>query len=112
MSGALDQAIRAVVEILVEALRVEFEAALARIADLEARAKEEIDRCRLLSKKQVREILNCSLRQLNRWIAEGVLPIVWLDRRPRFDPRDIEALAQKRKLRESPGPAARMRRAA
>jgi hypothetical protein len=112
MSGVLDQAIRAVVDILVEALRAEVEAALARIVDLEAGATAEIARCRLLSKKQVREVLNCSLRQLDRWIADGVLPIVWLDRRPRFDPRDIEALAQKRKLRESPGPAARMRRAA
>lgn len=112
MSGAVDQAIRAAVDGLAEALRSEVAAALARILDLEAGARAEIDRCRLLSKKQVREILNCSLRQLNRWIADGVLPIVWLDRRPRFDPRDIEALAQTRKLRESPRPAARMRRAA
>lgn len=112
MSGAVEGAIRAAADGLAEALRGEVEAALARIVDLEAGARAEIARCRLLNKKQVREILNCSLRQLDRWIADGVLPIVWLDRRPRFDPRDIEALAQKRKLRESPGPAARMRRAA
>jgi len=80
-----------------------------RLGAVAGDAEMSIARCRLMSKNQVREALNCSMRSVDKWMKDGSLPVVWLDRRPRFDPDDVRAFCQGRKLRAVPG---RRRRAA
>lgn len=80
-----------------------------RLGAVAGQAEVDIARCRLMSKTQVCEALNCSMRSVDKWMKDGSLPVVWLDRRPRFDPEDVRAFCQGRKLKAIPG---RRRRAA
>jgi len=48
------------------------------------------DPARLLSREQVEQLLSVSRAQLWRLVRSGDLPVVYLDRRPRFLAEDIE----------------------
>lgn len=98
MNATVEEIVRSASEALVSVLRTELEAALSRLRDVEKQASAEIEGCRLLTKAQAASLLSCSRSQLDRWIALGVLPVVWLDRRPRFRPQDLKNLAERRKM--------------
>jgi hypothetical protein len=102
MISLIEDTVTAFTDALGKVLRAELEAALAKIRAITGDTELEIARCRLLSKAQVREALNCSMRSVDNWMKDGSLPVVWLDRRPRFDPDDVRAFAQGRKLRAIP----------
>lgn len=108
MTG-IEKAVHEFASNLEGALLAGAQAAAARLSATVAQIESDIARCRLLSKGQVREALNCSMRSVDKWMKDGSLPVVWLDRRPRFDPEDVRAFCQGRKLRALPG---RRRRAA
>lgn len=52
---------------------------------------------RLLTPKDVAELLQISVRTLERWVAEGKLPAIRLGRLIRFDPDDIRKFIDERK---------------
>ena len=103
----VESVIRTFSDNLGKALLSEVAEAKAKIDAIAAKAEDDIARCRMMSKAQVREALNCSMRKVDNLMNDGSLPVVWLDRRPRFDPDDVRALCQRRKLRESAGRARR-----
>lgn len=105
----IESAIREFASGLVGALLADVQEVVDRLGAVAGDAEASIARCRLLSKKQVREALNCSIRKVDNLMNDGSLPVVWLDRRPRFDPDDVRDLCKRRKLRES---KVRARRAA
>jgi|GEM_PF-4308743 len=109
MISVLEETVTTFTDALGKVFRAELEAALAKVRAITGETELEIARCRLMSKSQVREALNCSMRSVDKWMKDGSLPVVWLDRRPRFDPEDVRAFCQGRKLRALPG---RRRRAA
>lgn len=102
MISVIEETVTAFTDALGKALRAELEAVLAKISAIARETELEIARCKMLSKAQVREALNCSMRSVEKWMKDGSLPVVWLDRRPRFDPDDVRAFAQGRKLRAVP----------
>jgi len=112
MSATVEEIVRSASDVLISVLRTELEAALSRLRDAEHVAAEEIEGCRLLTKAQAAALLGCSRRQLDRWIVVGALPVVWLDRRPRFRPHDLKDLGERRKMRVAARASVRGREAA
>lgn len=110
MNATVEEILRSASDALVAVLKTELEAALSRLRDVEKQAAAEIEGCRLLTKAQTAALLGCSRRQLDRWIVLGVLPVVWLDRRPRFRPQDLTDLAERRKMRVAARASVRGRR--
>jgi predicted DNA-binding transcriptional regulator AlpA len=58
---------------------------------------------RLLSRADTAAMLNMSAPQLDRLARTGVLPVIRIDRRPRFLAEDVEAfIRSRRQTRETP----------
>jgi excisionase family DNA binding protein len=55
----------------------------------------------LLRISEVTRILACSRPTVYRLIEEGALTPIYLDRRPRFDPADLERLVEERRGRRN-----------
>ncbi|MFO7252950.1 MAG: helix-turn-helix domain-containing protein [Actinomycetes bacterium] len=57
---------------------------------------------RLLSAKEVQRIFGVSWYTLMGLVQRGELPAIRVNRRWRFDPRDVEAYLERRKLQSTP----------
>jgi excisionase family DNA binding protein len=55
------------------------------------------DISRLLRRTEVADQLGISRRTLDRLVRGGALPVVRIDRMPRFLPEDVQALIQSRR---------------
>jgi excisionase family DNA binding protein len=54
-------------------------------------------RHQLLRRREVARVLAVSVRSVDRLVQKGVLPVVELDRRPRFLDSDVEELIKSRR---------------
>jgi excisionase family DNA binding protein len=52
---------------------------------------------RLLRRPEVAEQLGVSSRTLDRLVRAGILPVVYIDRRPRYVAEDVEQLIRSRR---------------
>jgi hypothetical protein len=73
------------------------EAVLKRVDHLESLFRRQFDDARLLTREQTAALLSCSVSQVDRWIVEGKLHPVYLDRRPRVALADVVSFWQARR---------------
>jgi excisionase family DNA binding protein len=57
------------------------------------------DTSRLLRRSEVAELLGFSTRTLDRLVQSGALPVVRVDRRPRFLMEDVEGFVRSRRTK-------------
>jgi excisionase family DNA binding protein len=56
------------------------------------------DTPRLLRRSEVADLLGVSRRTVDRLVRAGALPVVYLDRRPRYVATDVAALVRARRM--------------